>query len=310
MNHFTGLMAAPFTPFDRKSNLNTDIIPAYVEKLVADGVKGIFVCGSNGEGPNMTVEERMHTAKAFSDVAAGRLKLFVHVGHTSIRESQKLAEHAVQIGADAISSVSAFYFKPGSAIQLIDALSELAAAAPAVPFYYYHIPHLTGVHMDMIEVLNLGKEKMPTFAGIKYTASTLYEYQFCKAYENSRFDILFGFDEMLLPALSVGARGFIGSTYNFAAPLYLDVVKSFEEKDIAGAQRKMLQLIRMVMIILRFPPIAAQKAIMKHLGFDLGPSRLPLPRLSAADESSLISQLDDIKFFDHLQLAKPGPIDS
>lgn len=298
MNHFTGLMAAPFTPFDRKGNLNLEVVPAYVEKLVNDGVRGIFVCGSNGEGPNMTMDERMQAAKAFCEASASRLKVFVHVGHHSIRESQKLAEHAEQIGADAISSVSAFYFKPKSESQLMDALADLAAAAPSLPFYYYHIPHLTGVNMNMQEVLTLGKEKMPTFAGVKYTASTLYEYQLSKAFEGGRYDLLFGMDEMMLPALSSGATGFIGSTYNFAAPLYLDVIKSFEEKDMKAAREKMLYLIEMVMIMLRYPAFAAQKAIMKRIGLDLGPNRLPLPAFPAADETKLLNELDEIGFFE------------
>ena len=300
MKHFSGLMAAPFTPFDSKGNLNPDLIPEYVEKLVADGLKGIFVCGSNGEGPNMTLEERMLTAKAFADAAASRLKVFVHVGHSSIKESQRLAHHASRIGADAISSVSAFYFQPGSVEELAEAIAEIASAAPELPFYYYHIPHLTGVDIDMIEFLQLCSEKIPNLAGIKYTASTLWEYQLCQAYGKGRFDILYGMDEMMLPALSLGARGLIGSTYNFAAPLYLQVMSCFENGDYEEARKKMLYLVEMVSIVVKFPPITAQKTVMKRLGLDLGPSRRPLVTLNQSQESELLSKLDQIRFFEKL----------
>lgn len=294
-------MAAPFTPFDAKGELRLETIPAYVEKMIADGLKGIFVCGSNGEGPNMTMEERMEVAKAFKDAAGSRIKVYVHVGHSSIRESQKLAAHAVQIGADAISSVAAFYFKPGSVKNLVDALAEIAGAAPQLPFYYYNIPHLTGMNMDMTEVLKLGEKSIPNLKGIKYTAATIWEYQLCLNYARGKYDILFGFDEMLLPALTVGAKGAIGSTYTFAAPLYLQVMKSFESGDIEDARSKMFYLVEMVKILLKFPPIPAQKAIVKRLGIDLGPCRLPLNNLTKEDEQSLIRQLEDLGFFKKLE---------
>ena len=301
MNHFTGLLAAPFTPFAAAGDLNLGIIPSYVDKLVADGLKGIFVCGSNGEGPNMTTEERMITAEAFKQAAGSRIKVYVHVGHSSIKESQRLSTHAVKIGADAISSVAAFYFKPNNIHALVDALAEIASAAPELPFYYYHIPHLTGMNLDMVELLKMGEKKIPNLKGIKYTATTLWEYQLCLNYSHGKFDILSGLDEMLLPALAVGAKGAIGSTYTFAAPLYLEIMAAFEKGNIDDARSKMLYLVEMVKVLLKFPPIPAQKSIMKRVGIDLGPCRLPLTTLSNEEEYSLYQQLDSIGFFEKLK---------
>ena len=304
MDHFKGLMAAPFTPFDAKGELNLGIIPSYVDKLVADGLKGIFVCGSNGEGPNMTIEERMTVAERFTNAASSRIKVYVHVGHTSIAECRKLARHAQEIGADAISSVAAFYFKPGSVSNLVNAMAQIADAVPHMPFYYYHIPHLTGVGMDMTDFLKQSADRIPNLAGIKYTATTLWEYQLCVHQDNNKFDVLFGLDEMLLPALSVGAKGAIGSTYTFAAPLYLEVYDLFQRGEFDIAREKMLYLVKMVKVLLMFPPIPAQKAIMKRLGFDLGPCRQPLVTMSPEDESSLYGQLDKLDFFSKLSQQK------
>lgn len=300
MDHINGLIAAPFTPFHQDGSLHLEIIPSYVDKLANDGLKGIFVCGSNGEGPNMTIEERMLVAEAFKKAVKGRLKLWIHVGHTSIAESRKLAIHAQHIGADAVSSVAAFYFKPSSVNNLVDAMSEIADAVPQMPFYYYHIPHLTGVGMDMIEFLKKSESRIQNLAGIKYTATTLWEYQLCLNFASGKYDILFGLDEMLLPALSVGGKGAIGSTYTFAAPLYLQVYNAFRQGDLEAARAKMFYLVQMVKVLLLFPPIPAQKAIMKKLGFDLGPCRQPLTTLSKEDELSLYNKLDALHFFDKL----------
>lgn len=305
MTKIEGLIAATFSTFHEDGSLDLDTIQTVIDKLVADGLKGVFICGTNGEGPNLTVEERMAVAEAYIALAKGRLLVFVHVGHTSIAECRKLAAHAEKIGADAISAVAAFYFKPANVSNLIDSMAQIAAAAPATPFYYYHIPALTGVGMDMVEFLRLGEEKIPNLAGIKYTAATIHEYQACLNFKGGKFDVLFGYDELLLPALAVGAKGAVGSTYNFAAPLYLRVMELFEAGHLHEAQQSQLLLVTMIREMVKFSPIPAQKAIMEMIGIDLGPSRLPLVSLSEQDKELLQARLEAIGFFDALKQIKP-----
>ncbi len=286
-----------FAPFKEDGSLNLSLVPGLVDKLIEDGLTGVFVCGTNGEGPNLTMEERMAVADAFVKAADKRILVIVHVGHSSITESRKLAAHAAQIGADAISAVAAFYFKPSSVKNLVNCMAEIASAAPNVPFYYYHIPVLTGVGMDMEEFLRLSGTAIPNLAGIKYTAPTLHEYQACLNFEGGRYDILYGTDEMLLSALAVGARGAIGSTYSFAAPLYLKVMEMYRAGQMKEARQMQLALVEMIRCFLKYPPIPAQRAIMKMLGWDLGPCRLPLIGLSMQDTAALQSSLEALGFF-------------
>ncbi|HEY0612813.1 MAG TPA: dihydrodipicolinate synthase family protein [Chitinophaga sp.] len=297
MMRIKGLVAAMFAPFKEDGSMNLSLVPGLVDKLIEDGLTGVFVCGTNGEGPNLTIEERMAMAEAFVKAANKRILVIVHVGHNSIAESRRLAEHAAQIGADAISSVAAFYFKPLSVQNLVNCMAEIASAAPAMPFYYYHIPVLTGVGMDMEEFLRLSHTAIPNLAGIKYTAPTLHEYQACLNFEGGRYDILYGTDEMLLSALAVGAKGAIGSTYSFAAPLYLKVMELFKAGQLKEARQMQLALVQMVRCFVKYPPIPAQRAIMKMLGWDLGPCRLPLSNLSPQDTAALQSALEALGFF-------------
>jgi N-acetylneuraminate lyase len=298
MKKIEGLIAAVFTPFHEDGSLNLEMIPLLVEKLIADGATGIFACGSNGEGPNMTSTERMKVAEAFVKAAKGRLLIIIHVGHSSIAEAKLLAAHASSIGADAISSVAAFYFKPTSVETLAHCMQEIAGAAPDLPFYYYHIPHLTGVGMDMIEFLKYGGPLIPNLAGIKYTATTIQEYQACLNFENGRYDILYGLDELLLPALSVGAKGAIGSTYTFATPMYLKTMKAYERGDMKAAQEHHAYMVKIISILLKHPPIPGQKAIMKMLGWDLGPCRLPLVTMNKNSFDKFYLELAAQSFFD------------
>lgn len=302
MNKITGLIAATFAGYKEDGTINLEIIPAIVDKMIQDGLTGVFICGTNGEGPNLTIEERMQIAEAYVKAADKRILVLVHVGHSSITECKKLARHAEEIGADAISSVAAFYFKPSTVSNLVACMAEIASAAPNTPFYYYSIPALTGVGMDMIDFLAQAEQVIPTLAGIKYTASTLHEYQACLSYKNGKFDILFGYDEMLLPALAVGAKGAIGSTYTFAAPLYLKVMQLFEQGKLDEAADMQLHSVNMVRELVKYPPIPAQRAIMKMEGFELGKCRLPLVPLTGDDEAAFKSSLEKIDFFNIVNL--------
>ncbi len=131
-------------------------------------------------------------------------------------------------------------------------MADKASAAPATPFYYYHIPTLTGINMDMVEFLALAEEAIPNLVGIKYTASTLHEYQSCLNYKNGKFDILFGYDELLLSALVIGAKGAIGSTYSFAAPVYHEVIRHFQNGELEKAKHTHFKLVQMIRALLRF----------------------------------------------------------
>jgi N-acetylneuraminate lyase len=296
-----GLVAATFSTFKKDGSLDLDLIPMLVKKLIGEGIKGIFICGTNGEGPNLTIEERMLIAEHYAKAINKRIILMVHVGHSSIAESKKLAAHAQKIDADAISSVSAFYFKPESAQVMVDCMAEIASAAPDLPFYYYHIPSITGVAVNVLEFLKLGEKAIPSLAGIKYTASTLHEYQACLNYKKGKFDILFGYDELLLPALSVGAKGAIGSTYTFAAPIYFKILEHFKNGNMAAAQELQYSSIKMIQCLAKHSPIPTQKAIMKLLGMELGPCRMPLNTLKDEQVNELKERLTETGFFTTLQ---------
>jgi len=301
MNKVKGLIAATFAAYKKDGSIDLDAIPPYVEYLIEQQVSGVFVCGTNGEGPNLTTEERMAITEKYITSVAGRILVFVHVGHSSITEAKRLAAHAQEHGADYISSVSAFYFKPSSVANLVDCMAEIASAAPKLPFFYYHIPALTGIQIDMIQFLQLAEQKIPNLAGIKYTAATMQEYQACLHYKSGKFDILFGYDELLLPALAVGAKGAIGSTYNYAAKLYAQVVAYFEEGKLDEAEKLHFEAVQMVQLLVKYGPIPTQRAIMKKLGLDLGIPRLPLVALSKEQEQNLYADLSDTAFLSRVK---------
>jgi N-acetylneuraminate lyase len=294
----TGLIAAGFTPMGATGSLDLGRIGPMVEQLLHDGVAGIYAVGSTGEGVSLTTEERQEVAAAFVSAVRSRTPVVVQVGHNSLAEAARLAAHARQIGATAISATPPTYFKPETVRALIDCLVEITAAAPDLPFYYYHIPSKTGVALDMVELLETVRDRVPSFAGIKFTSPAVHEFQACLAVDGGRFDILWGVDEMLLSGWAVGARGAVGSTYNFAAPLYRRLIQAFERGNHDEAARWQAHSVAMIRAILRFPGgIAPQKAVMRLVGQDCGPPRLPLVPLTAEQVTEMEQSLKRLGFF-------------
>lgn len=293
-----GLVAATFSPMRADRTVDLDRVGPIVDHLVRQGVGGLYVCGSTGEGPSLTVDERRGLAEQFVRAAAGRVPVVVQVGCESLWQARQLAAHAQQIGATAISSVSPVYFKPETPLALVDSMAELAAGAPELPFYYYHIPAVTGVNVNALDFLRLGAERIPTLRGIKFTSAAVHEFQACVEFADGQFDILWGLDEMLLSGLAAGAQGAVGSTYNFAAPIYQRLLAAWEAGDLTAARREQARSQAVVRTFVRYGARAAQKAIMAMIGIDCGPPRLPI---AAPDEracSALQQDLQTIGFFD------------
>lgn len=293
----TGLVPATFTPFHADGNLNLALIAPMVEQLIADGVTGLYVCGSTGEGVSMTSAERMAVTDAFVAAVAGRLPVIVQVGHNSIAEACLLAEHAQKAGADAVSATPPSYFKPPTLDALIDCMAEIAAAADSLPFYYYHIPSMTGVTPNVAALLREGAGRIPTLVGVKFSHTAVFDMQAALAVDNGRYNLLFGSDEMLLSGLCGGAHGAVGSTYNFAAPLYNRILAAFAAGDLATAQHLQGQAVAMVNLLVRHGGNAAIKSVMAFLGLDCGPVRLPQVALTAEHRDRLREDLMDIDFF-------------
>ncbi len=160
---------------------------------------------------------------------------------------------------------------------------------------------MTGVDFAMADFLNAAKDKIPNLAGVKFTYENLADFGACLAADDGRFDILFGRDEMLLAGLATGAKGAVGSTYNFVAGLYTEIIDALAKGDLQTAQTLQQKAVRIINAIAQTPCgfLPAAKSILKMLDLDLGPVRPPLQNITDADYNSLRTRLEKINFFNH-----------
>lgn len=276
----TGLIAATFTPLTPQGEVNLAVIGQYVDFLVEkQGVQKIFVNGTTGESLSLSVDERKRLAEEWCQRGKGKLSaVIVHVGCSNVKESKELARHAVEVGADGIAVISPSFFKPPNAAALRIFLQEVAAAAPALPFYYYHIPSMTGVHLLASDVVEGIEKVIPSFRGLKFSGSDLLDFGQCVNCSPGHWTHLYGMDEQLLAALAMGADGAVGSTYNYMGSTMNKVLSAFHKGDLTQARTLQFQMQEIILFAIKQGfNLAMNKQIMCEMsGISLGPPRLPL----------------------------------
>lgn len=294
----TGLIAAPFTPMHKNGSLNLSLIPEYYQFLKENKVIGAFINGSTGEGVSQTKEEKKLVAQAWANATKGdkEFKVINLVGGTCLADCIEMAQHTEQLGLYAVSFTAPFYFKPASAQALADCCKAVADSIPNTAFYYYHIPVLTNCHITMYDLLNAVNGSIPNFAGIKYTHEDFMDFLSCMYVDGGRYDMLWGRDENMLSALVLGSFGAVGSTYNYAAPLYNNMIDAFKNGDLLKARDLQQQSINMIRLLGKYGGIATGKAFMKLVGLDCGEFRLPVKNMSAEQFEAFEMDVADVGF--------------
>eukprot|EP00929_Paragymnodinium_shiwhaense_P052823 TRINITY_DN26455_c0_g1_i1.p1 TRINITY_DN26455_c0_g1~~TRINITY_DN26455_c0_g1_i1.p1 ORF type:complete len:363 (+),score=103.47 TRINITY_DN26455_c0_g1_i1:70-1158(+) len=275
-----GMVTAVVTPFNATAahggvSLATERVQDQSAYLKATGVNYVFVAGTTGESLSLTLAERKELVEAWSKMPQ---VMIVHVGAESIEDAKALARHAKEHGAKALGCMPPVFFKPATTAVAAQWLKAVAAEAPELPLYYYHIPSMTGSNFNMLDLIkDVEKLGIPSFAGVKYTG--LYEtrafmdMQQCMEYSNGKYEIFCGREEMTVQALSIGVKGFIGSQFNFVGDLYKQIREAFPSKNYLALQSHAQKLLQLE---LSLPAgVDGGRLAMEFAGLHMGPSRLP-----------------------------------
>lgn len=289
MKKLTGLIAAPHTPFQADGSVNYPVIDRIAEHLINQGVTGAYVLGTTGEGIQCSVKERIQIAERWVEASQGKLDLIIHTGALSINDAVTLARHANTLDIMATSVIGPCFFKPGNVDDLVEYCRLVADAAPDKGFYYYHST-MSGLSIDMERFLQTAAGRIPNLSGMKFNASDMYEYQRCLRVENGRFDIPFGVDEFMPAGLACGATSAVGSTYNYAAPLYLRLMESFQRGDMHDVARCMDKVIAIIRVLVEYGGVAAGKLAMQLHGIDVGDPRRPLRPMTAEQKADALAK--------------------
>lgn len=210
-----GVWPALLTPLDDGGEPNLPVLDRLVELFAEQGLGGLYIVGSTGQWPLLTLDQRRTVAARVMQVAKGRLPIIVHVGAVATDEAVALAKHAAQIGANGVSAVAPVYYSVGA-----DGMFEhyrRIGAATDLPLYTYHLSLVQQTSLpaaDYVERLL----QLPHIAGMKFTDRDLFQLGLIHARAGDRLELFSGADEVMCQAALSGAAGAIGTFYNLWGP--------------------------------------------------------------------------------------------
>jgi len=293
MDKFEGVFTALITPFDKDDNINEDSLRRVIRYNLDDGVSGFYVCGSTGEWPLLTIDERKRILEIVKDEVGDKASIIVNIGCISTRFSIDLARHSEDVGVSAISSFPPIYYR--FTREEIKRYYFDIAESTSVPLVIYYIPSFTNIEMSLDYLLELLSHK--NIIGVKFTSMDLFMLERIKTLSGKM--VFNGFDEVFLAGLSLGADGMIGSTCNFVPDIITSIYNSFKSGDLKSAYSYQQKLNRIIKDILGFGVIPAIKEILNMAGFECGKPRKPFKALDEDDKAKLSSLIKewDIKLF-------------
>lgn len=276
--NFKGLMAPVFTPYSNENGeLNIDVIEPYVKMLKTKHVEGVLVNGTTGEGMLLNTSERMLVTEAWQRACSTHgVTMMVQIGGAPFPDVVQLAKHASHIGVDAVLCLPELYFKPKTSETLVAYLKEVATHCPTTPFFYYHIPMFTDVHVHMPTFLSMAETTIENFCGIKYTSGDLEQGSACLKEGRT---IFLGADTILCGAVASGFDSFIMTTLNICPEVAIKIIDNMKRGAIEEARAEQCKLNQHIASVLKHGDwvTAMKKAFReRYPSLEVGHTRPPL----------------------------------
>jgi len=282
---FAGLTVAVITPF-RDGQVDVDALQRHVEFQIEAGTTCVCPVGTTGECPTLTYPEHERVISAVVEAAAGRIKVMAGAGSNSTEEGLRLVRWAVKARADAALVVGPYYNKPTQ--EGFYQHFRMLAEAVDIPICVYNIPGRTGKNIEPETIIRMAE--LPNITMVKEATGSLD--QASQIINATDLTVLSGDDSLTLPLMSIGGRGVVSVVGNIIPKDVIAMIRAFESGNMAEARswhHKLFPLCR-DMLGLSSNPIPI-KAAMQLLGRDTGDLRLPLCRLTPAEETKLRATL-------------------
>jgi N-acetylneuraminate lyase len=287
---FTGVWPAFLTPLTEAGEPNHEQIEKLVELFIKQKLGGLYVLGSTGQWPLLSMEQRRAVAERIIKTTAQRIRVIVHVGAIATDDAVALAKHAAKIGADGVSSVTPIYYPAGA-----DAVFEhyrRIGAATDLPLFIYHLSVVNQLALDPRDYAER-LLALPHIAGMKYTDRDLYQFGLIHGFTRDRLIMFSGADELMCQAAVTGAVGAIGTFYNIFGPTCQSVRDAFVAGSFDTGRRFMLAFQSVIDQVLRSGSVWSffRTAMQLRYKIDIGPPRAPLGMLDKTWKEAEVERL-------------------
>lgn len=294
-----GIIPAMVTPFAPCGGVDREALATLTETLIQTGIHGLYPLGTTGEAFLMTLEERQEVAEIVLRQARGRVPVIVHVGALRTADAIALAKHAVDAGAQGIAAVTPSYYMVTDR-EMVAYYAAIAGAVPDdFPVYLYNIPQASGNSLAPAVAKTLAAE-FPNIVGVKNSTPDLHLLQQYLSIKPG-FSVLIGCDQLILPALAMGAAGAVSGNANVVPEPYIDLYNAFKSGDLDRA-RQLQQRVNAVSAALKGgTSLAHFKAGLDFRGVPGGSVRSPLLDLTDEERAQLHESLKK------LDISRPFP---
>ncbi|MEI7885310.1 MAG: 4-hydroxy-tetrahydrodipicolinate synthase [Clostridia bacterium] len=280
MLRFGDVVTAMVTPFHANGDVNYAEGVRLAEHLLANGTDTLLICGTTGESPTMTWEEKIELMQTVKVAIQGKAPIIFGMGTNCTRESVSQASKAETAGADALLVVVPYYSKPSQEGMYQHFVA--IAAATKLPIIIYNIPGRTSVNMDWQTVVRLAA--IPNIVGIKESSGSLEQATMIKKNAPATFLLYSGDDYMTLPLLSIGGEGIISVASHIVGKKIKEMIVCFKRGDHTRATELHLELSELFkQIFFVSNPVPIKYAVNK-IGFAAGEHRAPIISLNQAEK--------------------------
>jgi N-acetylneuraminate lyase len=279
---FQGVYPALITPFNEKDQINWSALEEIIERNIEKGVDGFYLCGTSGECYLLDVEERKELLEKVMQFVNQRAKVIVNIGELSTKKALALGRHAEEQDIAAISSIPPIYYSY-SKKELNDYYQQLGNEINK-PLILYNIPGMSGVHFSNENLDQLFKN--PKIVGMKHTSYDLYQLETVRT-KHPKLDLFIGHDELMLPALSVGANAGIFSSGNFMAEQLIGLKTAFDQGELKEAALYQSKINQIVSVLIKVGVFKGIKAVLTIQGIDAGECRAPAKGLTPTEIDSI-----------------------
>jgi 4-hydroxy-tetrahydrodipicolinate synthase len=293
MTKVDGVIPALLTLFTRNgAAVDVQATGELVDWLVQQGVSGLFVGGSTGEGPLMSVEERKQLAESVVARASGKVAVVIHTGCTNARDTIELTKHARSVRADAAGIVAPYYYNFDNRA-LRQYCSRVARAVRDFPLFLYNIPVLVKNDLAPDLVQNL-VDRHPNIIGIKDSTGSLQRLEEYARIRGNNFTLICGSDFLLVEALQLGAKGSVSSTANVAPRFFVRLYRNFQRGNTGAARKWQEKIIELGGVLWTPNSIPAMKEMLRLMDLPTGASRSPQRTLTTAERRALQQRLREL----------------
>ena len=283
-----GIIPPVATPMQANEDLDLPRLKWFLDHLIAAGVHGVFVLGTNSEFYALDEREKQEVVATAVAHVNRRVPVFAGTGAETTREVVRLTKMAEREGADGVSVITPYFISPTQQ-EIYDHYRRIAEQT-ALPVLLYNNPATCGgVKIDVDTVARLAE--IPNILAMKDSSGSLENTFECIRVVPERFAVMMGRDTLIYPALMMGACGAVPATGNIAPRLLVEIYERFRKGDLEGSKAAQRRLNPVRLALTLGTPPGGVKAALAVLGMSLGPSRAPVGPLSPEKEKKMRAAL-------------------